>query len=1525
MKHIVTTCCLLILILFCPKLYGQSIQSDSIYAIGVDLYNQGRYEDALKEFEISNKLDHEELDSLSPRRDYSASWLASCYYKLGNSEEARKLDYGYKSTPVDRRETIVSDSLCGEAMAKMQKKRFFAALSDLNEVSIIEHQICDKDSYYHIGTYSAKAQCFMAMNKIDSALSCMNEVYRLEKIYFNENDTLFLGTLDFLFNLSFNAQDFKKAKAYNDKAYEVIKANYMDTHIGFATTKLRILYLHLINSEWEKAHKALLDYLETLKHCCLNNKTYYLGSLTNIRNDLQLCSLKDDVKIVDKAIANYDLQKDVNDNLFILLMKYSTSMGSNDFKSAGKYEKQISRILNKQPKSEFRDIRACFMCMKTLRLFSLGDNKKGQNIYNQMHKDSLDMYLQKGSPYRMVYMEAKAVVNMYLENYVDAIEAYEEAIHVYPMFTKQNPNAYSTLIELCFMVENYSKALDIVKDAVTDYEQIAQSGSFRIEKDTMEVRKVIDMVQKEIDINHFMPDTVNYALREIKCQYLQLMSRLLTNVEFYQLDVDYLACIKYYANNLMKIDKYYEAQEVLNNYLSDLRDYYQNIDLDSDDIDALIDKALVSDNIHDALEFRRKCYEKGDPSGAEAYLEYADYLKTNKPDKDKEYEKAMFDYYKFTNNNEAISNYIIDLIDKQGENSIDYDTYETLITSLSDNYELSQKYLKKYLNKAYTQRDKNKIKKLIDRIERNYFSQQDNTGLYSFYQNELWPSLDVFSTDDYLYFFFNSIYALDYEEKTSGFIDIITEEMQRKPDVFADVTIKACVEHAIAAVLSNGKEAEMAQKYMRSACEKVKNDKVLEPLFAYGLYNTMYKGDYSYDYYSNEIDKTDSLFYIGHDIIIKAMSNNDLKNTDEMADLANMQVTILPYTKEPLKYIDYYKSLLEYYTSIDKYDTHHILNRDCDLPLTLDFLYDAPLTKSFFFLDQGHMVEKLFYMNHLYPQEAGTMALNIVHKEYDNLSTSMYVNSLRTHQSDELINKTSKYAYKFQTDSLKIYAYNTALYCKGLQLRSNYAIQAMIRKSGHQSALRKFREWQYTNNLMITAQESQLDSLKKRAKSLEDELYSLSKYFGDYKKTLSVSWEDVQQKLNEDDIAIEFTYVYNDYEDKYIDENGHITDDNSVINSYYACIVKKNMTIPEIVFIAYDDSISTAIDVYGNTTMTRRIIDPLKHYLEGVKNIYFSPIGKINQLAIESLLSDDSTNYLSNTYNIYRLSSTRELVTHAQSFKGKDAAVYGGLKYNSSVETMEEEAKKYPEVKNRDISILNMDDIRGSIKGIKYLEGTKTEAEEITATINAVNDTLLYAKSYIGSEGTETSFKALNEKGKRIIHIATHGFYYSEDADKKNPTKDKNNVLSKEDKALMRSGLLFAGAENKYFGDDIPKNIDDGILLAQEISNTDLSGLDLVVLSACQTAQGYISSEGVFGLQRGFKIAGANSILMSLWKVNDDATCLLMTEFYKNWIGNSMTKHDALEEAKKTVRSNNEKGWDDPQYWAAFILLDGLD
>ena len=227
---------------------------------------------------------------------------------------------------------------------------------------------------------------------------------------------------------------------------------------------------------------------------------------------------------------------------------------------------------------------------------------------------------------------------------------------------------------------------------------------------------------------------------------------------------------------------------------------------------------------------------------------------------------------------------------------------------------------------------------------------------------------------------------------------------------------------------------------------------------------------------------------------------------------------------------------------------------------------------------------------------------------------------------------------------------------------------------------------------------------------------------------------------------------------------------------------------------------------------------------------------------------------------------------------------------------------------------------REAISDIPYLTGTKVEVESIQQILQ--NNDAIKTVVFKGKDAVENVIKNISPQSTKIAHIATHGFYESEDTLQSNPIINAlyGNI---EDKMLSRNGLYMAGAQNTLDGDVITEGVDDGVLTAQEISTLDLRGIDLVTLSACETAKGDISGEGVFGLQRGFKKAGANSILMSLWKVDDESTCKLMTEFYSNWIEKKMTKHKALEAAKKTVRET--KGWQDPKYWAAFILLDALN
>ena len=133
-----------------------------------------------------------------------------------------------------------------------------------------------------------------------------------------------------------------------------------------------------------------------------------------------------------------------------------------------------------------------------------------------------------------------------------------------------------------------------------------------------------------------------------------------------------------------------------------------------------------------------------------------------------------------------------------------------------------------------------------------------------------------------------------------------------------------------------------------------------------------------------------------------------------------------------------------------------------------------------------------------------------------------------------------------------------------------------------------------------------------------------------------------------------------------------------------------------------------------------------------------------------------------------------------------------------------------------------------------------------------------------------------------------------------------------------------AGGNRLITRASVTESNNDGILTSQEISQLDLRGLDLVVLSACESALGDIDNGGVYGLQRGFKKAGANTILMSLDKVDDEATKLLMVEFYKNLMSGK-SKHQSLKAAQHHLRQVENAKYNNPKYWASFIMLDGLN
>lgn len=187
-----------------------------------------------------------------------------------------------------------------------------------------------------------------------------------------------------------------------------------------------------------------------------------------------------------------------------------------------------------------------------------------------------------------------------------------------------------------------------------------------------------------------------------------------------------------------------------------------------------------------------------------------------------------------------------------------------------------------------------------------------------------------------------------------------------------------------------------------------------------------------------------------------------------------------------------------------------------------------------------------------------------------------------------------------------------------------------------------------------------------------------------------------------------------------------------------------------------------------------------------------------------------------------------------------------------------------------------------------------------------------------GMAATEESLKQLSGHSPTILHLATHGFFLPDVERKRrdNFTRDPNQ-LTLADNPLFRSGIIMAGANIVWKGGVAFDGKEDGIVTAYEISNLDLSNSELVVLSACETALGDISgTEGVFGLQRAFKLAGVKNMLLSLWQVPDEETDELMRLLYSNKL-KGMANYEAFNMAQETMRKKYP-----PYYWAAFVLIE---
>lgn len=488
-------------------------------------------------------------------------------------------------------------------------------------------------------------------------------------------------------------------------------------------------------------------------------------------------------------------------------------------------------------------------------------------------------------------------------------------------------------------------------------------------------------------------------------------------------------------------------------------------------------------------------------------------------------------------------------------------------------------------------------------------------------------------------------------------------------------------------------------------------------------------------------------------------------------------------------------------------------------------------------------------------------------------------------------------------------AYDAALVYKQLSLSAGSLYRDAVARLGNKALADRYRELEQTRMALDLASAEQADSLLERIALLEANLQkNLDSRFKAAPGAMP-RWTDVRSALSPGEMAVEFSIAATEGGDRYI-----------------ASVLKSDSPFPQVHDLCAVADINDMTDHCASTEAYTKLWKPLEGALAGVKTVYFSPAGNLNLLPVEYFPVTDGESF-NDRYTTFRLSSTRELALRQPVAKPGEVLLYGGVKYNlddtekAATDAAADAAAERFFAEDFEVEEAATPGLRA---GIAYLPATLDEIHDIASIFTAAGGA---ASQVEGAEATETTVKELNGRQVPVLHIATHGFTV--------PRKSRSRlgrVLAKaddrstfEEQSLGRSGLMMAGAANTVDSKDktAAPRFDDGILTGREISRLDLSGVNTVVLSACESGLGEVGSEGVAGLQRGLKRAGVKTLVMSLWKVSDEATAILMADFYRNLL-DGKNAAEALRDSQQKLRTMDGGKFADYKFWAPFIILDAI-
>ena len=486
-------------------------------------------------------------------------------------------------------------------------------------------------------------------------------------------------------------------------------------------------------------------------------------------------------------------------------------------------------------------------------------------------------------------------------------------------------------------------------------------------------------------------------------------------------------------------------------------------------------------------------------------------------------------------------------------------------------------------------------------------------------------------------------------------------------------------------------------------------------------------------------------------------------------------------------------------------------------------------------------------------------------------------------------------------------AYNNLLFTKSISLKGTEKRKEAFLNGNDPSISKLYEQWIDKKQLLLrqymkasepagvdTLNNTNQDELKKmqaEVNHLENELTTKAKDFKKYLKLTPPDWKTVRDQLKEGEAAIEMIRF------QWRDQLYY-----SDTNYYAAYIITKNSEQPEIIYLPdaaadlenkyyknYKNNIKLKLD---DKDSYNRFWKPIKDQLKGVNKVYFSPDGIYHLVNISSLKNQESGLFLLDEIDIQYTTSSIDVSNRTPDKDIRTAVLFGRPTYKTGTISTVPVADERTRSLVRDFKNNNIAD----------LPGTEEEILMIKKEMELGKVGVAY---YLKEQATEDKVYQLHSPG--ILHIATHGFW--------SPAGSSATDGYRTFNAMVNSGLLLSGVVN-YYSSAVYPNTYDGILTAYEAQNLDLKNTSLVILSACETSLGYLDAgEGVYGLQRAFRSAGAASIMTSLWKVDDLATRDFMIYFYQQYL-KTKNKNVSFIAAQKAMKDKYKY----PYFWGAFVM-----